>query len=55
MTPHITALEDAINVFSSAAKHNTAMGRTIFAHEQQQRADALRDVLEYFKSVKENE
>jgi hypothetical protein len=35
-------VEEAASVFESAAKHNTSKGRTVFAHEQQDRANRLR-------------
>jgi hypothetical protein len=36
------ALEEAAGVFESAAKHNAKEGRTVFAHEQQARAERMR-------------
>lgn len=37
--------EEAAAVFESAAKHNAKQGRTVFAHEQQERANRLRAAL----------
>lgn len=38
-------VEEAAGVFESGAKHNSKQGRTVFAHEQQDRAKRLRDAL----------
>lgn len=40
-----TVAEEAAKALESAAAHNRAEGRTVFAHSQQDRADRLRAAL----------
>jgi hypothetical protein len=42
---HIAAIEEAAQTLESAAKYNREMGRTVFAHSQQAKADKLREVI----------
>jgi hypothetical protein len=42
---HIAAIEEAAQAYESAAKYNREMGRTVFAHSQQEKADKLKEIV----------
>jgi Zn-dependent M16 (insulinase) family peptidase len=44
---HIAAIEEAAQTLESAAKHNREMGRTVFAHSQQEKTDKLKEILQF--------
>lgn len=50
---HLAAIEEAAQVLESAAAHNRKQYRTVFAYEQQTRANRLRAVLTACKGERE--
>jgi len=49
MTPqHLAALQEILQTLESAATHNSKLGRSVFAHSQQRKADALKEIINFY-------